>query len=228
MHEQTGDVAAAYATAPSSPGGPAADAAPLRRRRAGRQPAGGRPGAAGWTGVAPVGPNHTETSYPDQTLPVTDPPGTAVRFSTPPLTAPVDVVGSPRPAAQLVLFAELYDVGPDGAVDLPSRLVSPVRVADVTRPVTIELPGIVHRFEPGHRLAVVLAGGDTAYRGSTLPQQVALATGPGRVQQLTLPVTSQPARRRRRRAGCRRGTGAPRPAGRRRRPRGRRPRGRRR
>jgi predicted acyl esterase len=58
----------------------------------------------------------------------------------------------------------------------------------VIRPVTIELPGIVHRFEPGHRLAVVLAGGDMAYRGSTAPQPVTLTTGPGRTQQLTLPV----------------------------------------
>jgi ABC-2 type transport system ATP-binding protein len=116
------------------------------------------------------------------------------------------VVGSPRltvqldapviagtqsagPAGQLVVFAKLYDVGPDGTVELPHRLISPVRVADVTKPVSIELPGIVHRFAPGHRLAVVLAGGDLAYRGSTAPQQVSLATGPGRTQQLVLPVT---------------------------------------
>ncbi len=134
-----------------------------------------------------------------------DQPGTAVRFATAPLTTAMDVVGSPRltvsldapavagtqsagPGGELVVFAKLYDVGPDGAVELPSRLISPARVADVGRPVTIELPGIVHRFEPGHRLAVVLAGGDMAYRGSTVPQQVSLATGPGRVQQLTLPV----------------------------------------
>jgi predicted acyl esterase len=66
------------------------------------------------------------------------------------------------------------------------RLVSPVRVPDVTQRVTIELPGIVHRFAPGHRLAVVLAGGDLAYRGSTL--QVQLHTGPQTVNALTLPV----------------------------------------
>lgn len=60
----------------------------------------------------------------------------------------------------------------------------------MTTPVTIELPAIVHRFAPGHRLAVVLAGGDLAYRGATLPQPVTLQTGPGRVQQLTLPVVS--------------------------------------
>ena len=46
----------------------------------------------------------------------------------------------------------------------------------------------MHRFEPGHRLAAVLAGGDLAYRGSTVPQPLTLTTGPARVQQLTVPV----------------------------------------
>ena len=46
----------------------------------------------------------------------------------------------------------------------------------------------MHRFERGHRLAVVLTGGDMAYRGSTAPQPVTLTTGGGNVQQLTLPV----------------------------------------
>ena len=92
------------------------------------------------------------------------------------------------PAGRLVVHAKVYDIGPDGTVELPDRLISPVRVTDVTKPVSIELPAIVHRFEPGHRLAVVLAGGDLAYRGSTLPQPVTLTTGPGRNQQLSVPV----------------------------------------
>jgi ABC-2 type transport system ATP-binding protein len=87
-----------------------------------------------------------------------------------------------------VVHAKGHDIGPDGAAELPDRLISPVRVGDVTRPFAVELPAIVHRFEPGHRLAVVLAGGDLAYRGSTLPQPVTLTTGPGRDQHLTVPV----------------------------------------
>jgi predicted acyl esterase len=163
------------------------------------------PGASSYSNLAPVGPNYTETSGLDQSRPVTDPPGTAIRFATAPLARPMDVVGSARltvqlasptvaatqaagPAGQLVAFAKLYDVGPDGAIELPHRLVSPVRVADVTKPVTIELPGIVHRFAAGHRLVVVLAGGDMAYRGSSAPQPVTLTTGPGLGQQLTVPV----------------------------------------
>jgi predicted acyl esterase len=85
------------------------------------------------------------------------------------------------------LDADLYV--PAG--ELSHRVISPSRVADITTPVTIELPAIVHQFPAGHRLVVVLAGGDVAYRGSTLPQPVALVTGPGRDQQLTVAVVNR-------------------------------------
>jgi ABC-2 type transport system ATP-binding protein len=212
VYEATGDITKAYATAPSYPVGSE------RTFHLSGSSAGGAdgslvtsraqvvPGRSAYSGVAPIGPNYTETSALDQSGPVTDPPGTAIRFATPVLTRALDVVGSPRltvqldapsaaaaqaagPAGQLVVYAKVYDIGPDGkAIELPNRLISPARIGDVTKPVTIELPGIVHRFEPGHRLAVVLAGGDLAYRGSTLPQPVTLTTGPGRNQQLTVPV----------------------------------------
>jgi putative CocE/NonD family hydrolase len=162
-------------------------------------------GTSAYTSSAPIGPNYSETSALDQSRPVADPPGSSIRFVTEPLAASVDVVGSPRltvtldstaaatqglgPDGRLVAFAKLYDIGPDGTpVELPHRLISPVRIADVTGSVTIELPGIVHRFEAGHRFAVVLAGGDLAYRGSNLRQAVALTTGAGTTQELTLPV----------------------------------------
>jgi predicted acyl esterase len=210
VFEATHDITQAYATAPSYPVGnertyylsgtstPGTDGDLVTNKRQ------ILPGTSSYTNLAPVGPNYTETSALDQSQPVTDPAGSAIRFSTPPLTKPMDVVGSARlsvqlsapsvqpaqaagPAGELVAFAKLYDVGPDGAIELPHRLISPVRVADVTRPVTIELPAIVHRFEPGHRLVVVLAGGDMAYRGSTAPQPVSLTTG-STDQKLTVPV----------------------------------------
>jgi ABC-2 type transport system ATP-binding protein len=211
VYEETGDINEAYASAPSYPvgseqtfylsgssvGGTDGSLVTSRTQVV--------PGVSAYSNLAPIGPNYTETSALDQSQPVTDPPGSAIRFGTTPLGRPVDVVGSPRltvqldapsvalaqaagPAGQLVVYAKLYDVGPDGAIELPNRLISPVRVADVTKPVTIELPAIVHRFPAGHRLVVVLAGGDMAYRGSTTTQPVTLATGPGRTQQLTLPV----------------------------------------
>jgi hypothetical protein len=211
VYEATGDIAKSYGVASSYPVGvektfqlsgtstPGADGALVT----GGAPV--VPGLSTFGTVAPIGPNYTETSAIDQTFPVTDPPGTAIRFATPRLTAPMDVVGSPRltvrlsstaqatqaggPGGQLVAYAKVYDIGPDGqAIELPNRLISPVRVTDVTKPVTIELPGIVHRFDKGHRLAVVLAGGDLAYRGSTLPLVTTLATGPGAGQKLTVPV----------------------------------------
>ena len=203
----THDITKAYATARSYPVGkertyylsgsssPGADGALVTHRHK------VAPGSSSYGNLGPVGPNYTETSGLDQSGPVTDPPGTAIRFGTQPLTKPMDVVGSPRltvqlsapsvaatQAGQLVAYAKLYDVGPDGAIELPHRVISPVRVTDVTKPVTIELPGIVHRFAAGHRLVVVLAGGDMAYRGSTVVQPVTLTTGAGLCQQLTVPV----------------------------------------
>jgi putative CocE/NonD family hydrolase len=207
--ESGGDIEAAYAVAPSFPVGTEQTLFLSSENAQGGSLVGSpsevAPGTSTYLSPSAIGPNYTETAFADQSFPVTDPDGTAIRFSTEPLTAPVDVVGSPRltmtldstaadtqalgPDGELVLFAKLYDVGPDGEpVELPHRLISPVRVADVTQPVTIELPGIVHRFEPGHRLAVVLAGGDMGYRGSNLRQVVNLTTGDGITQQLTLPV----------------------------------------
>ena len=199
----------AYATAPSYPVGsnrtfylsgpalPGTDGGLVTNRSA----------VVGGTNVyespSPIGPNYSETSALDQTGPPSDPPTTAIRYVTPALTQGLNVVGSPQltvqltaptvsalnPDTQLVVYAKLYDIGPDGAIELPNRLISPARVADPSLPFTIELPAIVHRFEPGHRLAVVLAGGDMAYRGSNVRQTVALTTGGTNVQQLTLPVT---------------------------------------
>jgi ABC-2 type transport system ATP-binding protein len=213
VFEATKDIDQAYATAPSYGVGrkqtfylsgtatSGADGALVTKRSQ------VQPGTSAYSGTLPVGPNYTETSALDQSRPVTDPPGSAIRFATPPLDRPLDVVGSAQlqvrlrapsvsatqdtgPGGQLVVYAKLYDVGPDGAIELPSRLISPARVDDVTAPVTIELPGIVHRFERGHRLVVVLAGGDMAYRGSSVPQPVSLTTAPGLAQQLTVPVAN--------------------------------------
>jgi putative CocE/NonD family hydrolase len=163
------------------------------------------PGTSTYGSPSPIGPNYSETSYLDQTFPVQDPPGTAISFATPTLWQPIHVVGSPRVTVrlasttarsaqgrtdgQLVVYAKLYDVGPDGTpVELPHRLISPVRVADVDKPISIELPAIVHRFEKGHRLALVIAGGDMAYRGSNVRHDVTLTTAPGKPQTLVVPV----------------------------------------
>lgn len=157
--------------------------------------------------------SYSETSalqgvvVPDGVTPPWDTPGTFGAWTSPALDRPLDVVGVPRlsvafdaptveavqhlgPAHRLQLFAKLYDVAPDGTQHLVHRLVSPVRVADVTRPVEIELPGIVHRVEAGHRLRLVLAATDAAYRNASPVQPVSVVSGgDDATPVLTLPVT---------------------------------------
>ncbi len=135
-------------------------------------------------------------------LPQADLPGTYAGWSGPALTAPLDVAGSPTvkvavqaptaqltqgagPAGQLVLFVKVLDVAPDGTASLIHGLEAPIRVPDVSKPITVTLPGIVHRFDTGHRVRLVIAGGSDNYRGGLTPVPVTIAGGPG--QQLVLP-----------------------------------------
>ncbi|ARF76352.1 peptidase S15 [Kitasatospora albolonga] len=158
----------------------------------------------------PVPTSHSESSIaPLIGLPDPEPydtKGTYLGWRSAPLTAPVDVVGAPRatlkvrsPKAErvqnsgdasdkLVLFAKVYDVAPDGTRTLVNRLVSPVRVPDVTRPFTVELPGIVHRYEKGHRLEFVIAASDTAYFGNRGIKPVTVTHAPEDTGVLELPV----------------------------------------
>ena len=89
-----------------------------------------------------------------------------------------------------MLFAKVYDVAPDGTKTLASRLVGPQRVADVTKPVTVTLPGIVHRFATGHTIQVVVAASDAAYAGNAVPEPVTISTSPLAPSELCLPMTS--------------------------------------
>ena len=91
---------------------------------------------------------------------------------------------------ELVLFFKLYDIGPDGGITLVHRLVSPARVAIPDDTVHVELPGIVHKFAKGHRIALVVAGGDVAYRGNNVSAPVSILTDPQRPGVLHLPVAS--------------------------------------
>ncbi|MGW2858442.1 CocE/NonD family hydrolase [Streptomyces sp. NPDC001205] len=137
-----------------------------------------------------------------------DTPGTYLGWDTDALKAPVDVVGSAKatlkvssPAARrtqnsgdaadkLVLFAKLYDVAPDGTKTLVRRLVAPVRVPDVTKPFTVALPGIAHRYEAGHRIEFAVAASDDAYLGNKGVKPVTVVSAPGETGTLQLPVVS--------------------------------------
>jgi ABC-2 type transport system ATP-binding protein len=109
--------------------------------------------------------------------------GQHARFLSAPLRQRIDVVGSPRlsiraasPDGEAVLFVKLYDLDRTGRPILPNGLLAPVRLtglpADISqaRPVQVTLPAIVHRFEAGHRLLVVVATSDQAY--ATPPEPV--------------------------------------------------------
>ena len=132
-----------------------------------------------------------------------DVPGTYAAWSTPALTANVDVVGSPvatlkvnaptaaltqgaGEAGQLVLFLKVQDVDAAGHATTIHALEAPVRIADVTKSFTATMPAFVHRFAPGHTIRFVVAGGSINYRGGLTPVAVTIASGSG--QTLKLPV----------------------------------------
>ncbi|HET7388646.1 MAG TPA: CocE/NonD family hydrolase [Nocardioidaceae bacterium] len=135
-----------------------------------------------------------------------DTPGTFAGFTSKPLAHGVAMVGSPRltlhlkapvaalsessgPGGKLILFAKVYDVAPDGTAILPARLIAPVRVADVTKPVHVTLPGVVHRFAKGHRIRVVIAASDFAYANNATVQPVTVTTSRSAPSVVRLPLT---------------------------------------
>ena len=163
-------------------------------------------------GVTPAGTSYSETSGVEGSTvdrPISDTPGTFAAYTSPALHKDAVLVGSPRltvrldapvaataqsggPAGQLILIAKLYDVAPDGTQTLQHRLVSPARIKDVTKPVTIDLPGVAQRFAAGHRIRLVIAGGDLAYANNTVTQPVTVTTGPTAPGTLELPLLSAP------------------------------------
>jgi putative CocE/NonD family hydrolase len=166
----------------------------------------GSRGYANWL----VPTSHSESSL-SGTIGLPDPApydtaGTYLGWTSAPLTRTTDVVGAPKAtlkvdspkarqsqnsgdaADRLVLFAKLYDVAPDGSKTLVHRLVAPVRVPDVTKSFTVTQPGIVHRYEKGHRLRFVIAASDDAYTGNRGIKPVTVVSSPGDSGVLELPV----------------------------------------
>ncbi len=136
--------------------------------------------------------------------PVPDVPGTFASYDSGPLAKNTDIVGIPRlhirlsaptfapvqgqgPRTKLILFAKLLDLDGGGGTTLPRNLLSAVRVADVNRPVDIELPGIVHRFPRGHRIRLVVTTSNSTNRGNTVAGPVSILTDPSAPGTLTLP-----------------------------------------
>ncbi|MFD3998464.1 CocE/NonD family hydrolase [Streptomyces sp. NPDC058583] len=123
-------------------------------------------------------------------------PGQHARFDAKPQDEPLRITGTPTVRVKVtstatdgsaVLFAKVYDVGPDGRQQvLPAQLVAPVRVdgAEAGKSVTLTLPAIDHEVEAGHRLRLVVAATDLGYASPTVPAGYTVAVeGP-----LTVPT----------------------------------------
>jgi predicted acyl esterase len=152
-------------------------------------------------------PTNTGEAVTGGPPPQVDPPGTFAAWRSAPVEAPLDVAGVPELTVQLTapqiaaaqddalgklqLFAKLFDVGPDGERTLVRDLVSAFRVPDVTQPVRVTLPGIVHRFDTGHSVELVLAASDATYKGAGLPGPVTVNDSAAAPNTLTLPVVGQ-------------------------------------
>jgi ABC-2 type transport system ATP-binding protein len=122
------------------------------------------------------------------------------------MTTPLDAVGAPTvrvraasPSGEAVLFVKLTAITADGQATLPGGQVAPVRLTGLPRtlqqasPVTVTLPAIVHRFDTGDRLAVVIATSDQAYATPVEPVVYQVAVD-GPVQVPALPGTPLPTR----------------------------------
>ncbi|MER7946733.1 alpha/beta fold hydrolase [Streptomyces sp. NPDC096079] len=114
-------------------------------------------------------------------------PGQHARFDAKPQAEALRVTGTPTVRVKVastaadgsaVLFAKVYDVGPDGRQQvLPAQLVAPVRVegAKAGKSVTLTLPAIDHEVEAGHRLRLVVAATDLGYASPTVPARYTVA-----------------------------------------------------
>ncbi|MFE7722772.1 CocE/NonD family hydrolase [Nocardia rhizosphaerihabitans] len=143
--------------------------------------------AAVLTGL-PLGPGaHSVRSGPDAN------PEDAAAWTSEPLTSDLVQVGAPQvtlnvsgasaatAADAAVLFVTVYDLAPDGTATRVGNPV-PTRVSSDTT-VEVTVPGAVHRFEPGHRVQVTVAGAADGFRSGLVPREVSVA-----VAGLGLPV----------------------------------------
>jgi predicted acyl esterase len=142
------------------------------------------------------------TTIPNQDTKPFDTPGSFADWRSAPLRHRVDVAGIPTAtlhitapdasssttASELQMFVKIYDIAPNGTIDLVRRLVAPVRVLNDHKAIHVQLPGIVHRFAKGHRIELVVAATDSAYRNATAVQVATATTSRRAPAILRLPV----------------------------------------
>ena len=209
-YDPTGSAQAAYGSAPAWPVGSARSLYLSSDGTLASSTAGIKAGAVSFFNPPNGSPSSysetsgQQTSSPFSGIAPSDPPNTFAAFSTPALTSDVISVGipsvtfriqglnpvSPDPSTEIVLFGKIYDVAPDGSVNLVHRLVAPIRIADTFNPVHLNLPGVVHKYAAGHRIELVLATTDQAYVGARTPNQYTITIDPADPFVLSLPVSS--------------------------------------
>lgn len=155
--------------------------------------------------------SYSETSVfqflaPFSDIPPSDAPGTFASWQTAPLPATQDSLGETtlrftlsapaaigagtNPAADPVLFTKLYDVAPDGTLQLADRLVAPVRLAAPGQPVTVTLPIEMQHFPAGTSIRLVVAATDSAYLGNRVAQPYTITTTLADPPVLELPLAT--------------------------------------
>ena len=144
-----------------------------------------------------------QSGSPFNMAPPTDPAGTFGSFTSAPLAADLDSAGIPsvdfsimdsnvatalHPELSLVLFGKIYDIAPDGTKTLTHRLIAPIRVMDPSKPIHLNLPGMVHQFPAGHQLQLVLATSDAAYVGSRASHALTIKLDPASPMTFSIPT----------------------------------------
>lgn len=135
---------------------------------------------------------------------LTDPAGSYAEFESAPLSSDTDVVGAPTVTltaqatasaiasqelpSDISLFVKVEDIAPDGTATLPDRLIGVARFPDDGSPVTITLPAIVHEFPAGDRVALIVAGSDSAYFEPYTSAPITITTSASSPGVLDLPV----------------------------------------
>ncbi|MGI9185343.1 MAG: CocE/NonD family hydrolase [Solirubrobacteraceae bacterium] len=201
----SGDAAPAVGEVPSYPAAPSTTLDLSGTNALTSSPASVQAGSASMAAVS-AAPSSTGGGYVNPGD--VNPPGTAVTYATPPLTADTNVIGIPAvtfrisaptfatsqaqgPGGMLELFAKVDDYNPvTGTATLPQNLVSAVRIPDVNAPITIQLPGIVYRFPKGDEIRLVIGTSDETFRGNNSAGPVTVMTSPSAPGVLSLPIST--------------------------------------
>ncbi|GLW94170.1 alpha/beta fold hydrolase [Actinokineospora globicatena] len=133
-----------------------------------------------------------------------DLPGQAARFRSEPMTGQLLIAGASTVGLEVasarggapdgaVLFAKLYDVGPDGVRTLPGSAVSALRTPPLPADgsaveVSVALPAVVRPIEADHRVELVVSTTDQAYATPAEPAAYRIALAPG--AELAVPVVT--------------------------------------